>query len=119
MFGLRKGVIRRAHRIAWELVYGPIPSGLKCLHRCDNPSCVRPDHLFLGTVTDNAEDMIVKGRARYIPHLGAENGNARLTQSIADDIRQRFAAERQTALAKECGVNQTQISRIVAQAGNY
>lgn len=52
-----------AHRVAWELTNGPIPDGLSCLHRCDVPGCVNPDHLFLGTQGDNARDRNAKGRA--------------------------------------------------------
>ncbi len=54
---------RRVHRVAYELNYGPVPPGLCVLHRCDNRTCVRPDHLFLGTNQDNSDDMIAKGRA--------------------------------------------------------
>ena len=54
----------RAHRFAWKLYRGPIPEGLWVLHRCDNPDCVRPDHLFLGTAKDNSQDMLRKGRSR-------------------------------------------------------
>ena len=53
-----------AHRIAWERVNGPIPKGPKVCHRRDQPSCVNPDHLFLGTQRDNLRDMYDKGRAR-------------------------------------------------------
>lgn len=51
-----------AHRVSWTINYGPIPDGLCVLHRCDNPPCVRPDHLFLGTSQDNTIDMIRKNR---------------------------------------------------------
>lgn len=65
--------VRRVHspvtasRLAWEIQYGPIPDGLGVLHRCDNPPCVRGEHLFLGTVRDNAIDMVAKGRA-FLQH---------------------------------------------------
>lgn len=52
----------KAHRVAWEIVHGPIPQGLFICHHCDNPLCVNVDHLFLGTDQDNVSDMIAKGR---------------------------------------------------------
>lgn len=54
--------IDSAHRVAWTVTNGPVPDGLWVLHRCDNPACVNPSHLFLGTRTDNVRDMFVKGR---------------------------------------------------------
>src|SRR5438034_5336909 len=60
-FGRERGIIL-AHRLAWELTNGPIPDGIAVCHHCDNPRCVRPDHLFLGTQRDNLRDMRKKGR---------------------------------------------------------
>ena len=55
---------RKTHRISWMIRFGPIPKGMSVLHKCDNPPCVNPDHLFLGTALDNMHDAMKKGRAK-------------------------------------------------------
>lgn len=67
----------RAHRFSWVLHNGEIPEGMLVCHKCDNPSCVRPDHLFLGTPLDNVVDMLSKGRNVSCP--GISNGSSKLT----------------------------------------
>lgn len=99
----------KAHRKAWELLHGPIPDGLLVLHTCDNPPCIRPDHLFLGTHRDNQQDKWAKGRGIVI------NNSIKLTESNVRAIRTRYATGtiRQIDLGKEYGVSQTAISAIV------
>ena len=103
-----------AGRVAWELANGPVPMGLLVLHRCDNPPCVRPDHLFLGTALDNSDDMIAKGRAHHPSMAGERCGHAKLTSELAATIRARHAAgEQQRRLADEYGVSRATICLIV------
>ncbi len=70
----RRGRQELAHRVAYELAVGPIPDGLQVLHRCDNPPCVNPTHLWLGTPADNAHDRDTKGRRRTGISCGLRNG---------------------------------------------
>lgn len=64
----------KASRVSWELHYGPIPKRLCVLHKCDNPGCVNPSHLFVGTQLDNIKDMIRKGRHRKVKGRKYANG---------------------------------------------
>lgn len=86
------GVTRRATHVAWEVTYGSIPDGMRLLHRCDNPPCVRPDHLFLGTQADNVDDMIAKGRNQH----GETAAIAKLTEANVIEIRRRVATGTET-----------------------
>ncbi len=87
-FNSGKGRSSRAHRVAWELANGPVPTGLLVCHRCDNPSCVRPDHLFLGTDADNMSDKAAKGRGTAPPTwTGADHPRARLTEECVRQLR--------------------------------
>ncbi len=101
-----------AHRIAWLLTNGPIPDGLWVLHRCDNPPCCRPDHLFLGTLQDNVDDMVAKGRHR----LGRHEPRRKFDLTFVVAIRQRAAAgESHRSIAASVAVNRRTVDRIVAR----
>lgn len=105
----------RAHRFSWELHNGPISEGLKVLHHCDNPPCVRPDHLFLGTPADNAADRNAKGRTAVGDAVGggwSGTGNRKLTDDDIATIRLR-RDETARAIARDYGVSHTTIVRLL------
>jgi len=134
------GKLRGAHRVSYELAKGPIPAGMLVCHTCDNPRCVRPSHLWLGTVRDNAQDAARKGRTasgdrngkrlhperyphgdnhpmRLHPELvtrGERNGRAKLTDDNVREIRTLAAQGVQgKQLAERYGVSRTKISRVI------
>ena len=104
----------RAHRFSWELANGPIPRGLCVLHRCDNPPCVNPDHLWLGTKADNQRDMASKGRGTKTGLPGESNPNARLTRVEIHAIRSA-SGESGNWLATKYGVTRNHIYTIRAR----
>src|SRR5687767_10390557 len=71
--GIGADTVLYAHRVSWEIHYGPIPEGMLVCHHCDNRICVRPDHLFLGTDADNMQDMWRKGRGYSPPKGGPQS----------------------------------------------
>lgn len=136
----RGGRTLRTHRVSWELHFGPIPDGLYVCHRCDNPPCANPAHLFLGTNSDNSNDKVVKGRTPKGDKNGAythpesrpfgdRNGSrrhpearprgsayrsAKLTEATARAILDSFASgDTKAALARRYGVSETLIYNVV------
>lgn len=132
-FCVRHGYTTEAHRFAWELAHGPIPDSLCVLHNCpngDDPSCVRPDHMWLGTIAQNNRDMADKGRASRIakavgdkngahthPDLvprGEQHGKAKLTETMVKLIRAEYAAGvSSNELARRLNVTRGAIGHVV------
>jgi transposase-like protein len=107
----------KAAQVSWQIHIGPLPKGLWILHKCDNPPCVKPDHLFLGTSKDNVQDMVNKGRNRSLIDLneparfarGERHGHAKLTDTLVREMRALRANNHLTyaSIAKKYGVSFT------------
>ena len=117
-------VIMAAHRVSYEVAHGPIPPGMFICHKCDNPSCVRPDHLFAGTPADNVHDMVKKGRTNnkhnmslrknHMVAYGVDNPSAKINPDIVREIRARVAnGEVQRRIAESYGIDSCSVIDII------
>jgi HNH endonuclease len=100
----------KAHRASWVLHNGPIPDGLCVLHHCDNPPCVRPDHLFLGDHVDNGQDASAKGRM----HQGNDHWNIKISDEQVTELRFLYKrhSKNQKMLAEKFGISVFTLRRI-------
>ena len=98
------------HRTIWEYYNGPIPDGIHVLHKCDNPPCCNPDHLFLGTHTDNVRDMDNKGRRRTVCTYGEQHYKTSLTLKEAMAIKKDSRFQR--LIAKDYRISESTVSHI-------
>jgi len=107
------------HRWAWELACGPIPSGRCVCHRCDNPICVNPQHLFIGTQAENLADMTAKGRSHKVGPIGSANPKSIFNETQVRSMR-RMAAEgtRTCAIWREFGGSYTAV-RLILKGTNW
>ena len=96
------GRAKRAHRVSYEFFVDRIPRGMNVLHRCDNPRCVNPKHLFLGTTLDNNRDAIRKNRHSH----GEDVPNSKLTLRLVNDMRlERLGGRRLVDLSQRYGIS--------------
>lgn len=102
-----------SHRVAYTLYKGLIPNDMHVLHSCDNPCCVRPDHLFLGTHQENMQDREIKGRGRC--GFGEKHGLAKLTEKQVLEIRAKYVPRKysMSKLSKEYKVVPSTVSHII------
>lgn len=106
------GRIQLAHRVAYRLVVGDIPSGRVVCHRCDNPGCVNPHHLFLGTQADNLRDMRIKRRDN--PPRGSRHPKTKLDEALVARVRADARSHRR--IARDYGIGKSTVGMIKAGA---
>lgn len=108
--GSKSEPLLRSHRVSYELYVGSIPPGMMVCHSCDNPPCVRPSHLFIGSAVDNVRDMIFKKRDKI---RGSSQSQSKLSDSDVRDIRLFSPMITQKSLASHFGVSQGLISHVL------
>lgn len=102
----------RAHRLMWILANGPIPDGLLCLHKCNEPLCGNPEHLYLGDEQDNAKYMWECGRAYHA--FGSRSGNTSLTETdVAEILELANQGKSNVSIARKFRVSETIVANIV------
>lgn len=101
---------KRAHRMSYETFIGEIPKGLVVMHSCDNPCCINPLHLSVGTHKENSQDMVKKGRSKTPIYKGADHPMVKLTTSQVISIRTESGYQK--TLAEKYGVSQSLIAQI-------
>lgn len=107
-FGIGR-TVHYAHRVAWRLFFGEIPSGGVIRHHCDNPRCVRPDHLAIGSKADNSGDMARR-----------ERGTQRFSLDVVRDVMRRsVAGESQRRIAKSLKTSQAEISYMINTRSHF
>lgn len=104
---------RLVHRVSWATFKGPIPDGMDVLHRCDNPKCVRPDHLFVGTHEMNMADKMAKKRHRFGVSRGVQHGCSVLTEKQVLQIRASTKTPQQ--IAEQFGISRRHVRDIRAR----
>lgn len=97
----------RAHRVSYAMRYGATPTGLLVCHKCDNPSCVNPEHLFLGTAKENSQDMVAKERNNHPICIGEKNPNCKIT--VSDVIAIRAMEDSQVSIASKFGITNSTV----------
>lgn len=100
----------KAHRVAYEISFGEVPEGMMVCHRCDNPPCVNPDHLFAGSGLDNIQDCWNKGRGKHMVMAGEACPASKLTWASVHEIRD--STDSLSALAARYGVSKQAISKV-------